>query len=695
MHKNPSGPRARRVNAWLCAAILGALWTYIPITASADDQVDDVAPADFALQMSPSISWETTGELPTVSFAPATDIPAEPVAEAAPLPTATPVAIERSGVSGLTALLLTLLGAVAGALLTRRAPRDQTPAQDRLAGELSRLRERYLNVLAQREQRRDHAWESTVTSLRNDVASARALLDNQRDQCAAFQNDMEAQQRDIELLTRQRDDFAGQLDHMSALHDEAQRKLADTTARKQTLEDWHSSTQEENRTLVTRLQALEAEAADAQQQRERVAELESDLTDTAAAAAQVQASLEPMSQENAQAQQRLAEMLDKNLALEAELARLKERLAIVDNAHARQVADLLDERRNTEQDRAQREVTLQNQLREANASFVKREAELNERSARLQDQLTQADEAKRRVLTLLRQEKTDSAEAFSELESLRVDHAHTLEQFDSVQSMLGVAEDRIEVQGRQLDELQEENEQLRREIEQRDTGEFQRVSRQLKALRVDHDGITVREHMHDDKLLRTIEQLTRSRDAAVEELTRLKALQMPVTDADSTSVREAHSLNEARMSIRSLEADLRVRGDLIDALRNDIERLRNADTRLDEKDAEIARLRNELSMALDETSRLRKIEETAERLPPRDILRLRERLDALQERLELKEKEIAILRTATGTEHDESPLHEHVSRLEADQEASVTVIRFLESEVEKLSRELRASGSSN
>ncbi|MEO1574837.1 MAG: hypothetical protein AAFU65_07745, partial [Pseudomonadota bacterium] len=166
-------------------------------------------------------------------------------------------------------------------------------------------------------------------------------------------------------------------------------------------------------------------------------------------------------------------------------------------------------------------------------------------------------------------------------------------------------------------------------------------------------------------------------------------------DSDPASVREAHTLNEARMSIRSLEADLRVRGDLVDALRNDIERLKNADNRLDEKDAEIARLRNELSMALDETSRLRKIEETAERLPPRDILRLRERLDALQERLELKEKEISILRAATGTEHDESPLHEHVSRLEADQEASVTVIRFLESEVEKLSRELRASGSSN
>ena len=608
--------------------------------------------------------------------------------------TATPPARAADGVGAGLAALIALCALVLGALLARRGPVDQTPAQDRLARELSRLRERYLGVISQREQRRDPAWDSTVATLQSDVARARSLLDNQRDQCALLQRDAVVQLEDLERIGQERDELARRLVDVEGQNNALRQSLDETTQRKATLEQWHTSTQEENRSLLERLDALVIEAADAEVQRARVVELDELLAEATAARATIEADLEPVTAENAQTRQRLAEMLDKNLALEAELARLNERLEIVDNAHARQVADLLDERRVAEQERAQREVGLQNELREANAIFVKRETDLSEQLASMTDQLRQADEAKRRVLTLLRQEKTDAAGALSELEVLRVDHARTLEQFDSVQNMLSVAEDRIDDHDRQVSELREENEQLRREISQRDTGEFRRVARDVAATRTETDGISVREHVHDDKLLRTIEQLTRSRNAAMQEVTRLRALHTPTTSGDAEDASTSASLSDARLTIRSLESDLRVRGDLIDALRSDLERLGSADAQLQDRDKEIARLRNELSMALDETSRLRNLGDSGTgRAPTRDVLRLRERLDALQERLTLKEKEIAILRSATGQEDDNSPLHEHVTRLEADQEASVTVIRFLESEVEKLSRELRASAS--
>ncbi len=659
-----------------------------------------IAPCSFAdtergpevqLRMSSTLTLDPEGVAPS-SLASEPVVPADPTAarqNAVPSPATNAGSTNNPGF--LFGLLLTLIGLVAGVWLARRQPRDETPAQDRLAGELSRLRERYLNLLNQRETREHPEWESTLSTFRNDLTTARTLLDNQRDQCRSLQEAVEMHIRDTETIGRERDILADRLDNWQRELKTAEERLREAEQSNKELTQAKADVDAQLERFKTRIEVLESEAADAQALHERIAGLSTSLTEAQRDLAIAHSKSAPLAAEQENTQARLAEMLDKNLALEAELARLTERQAIADQAQARQASELIDKRHSAEKEHAEREQMLHQQLRELNESFVAREAELSQKLTDAALQIEQSEQAKRRVLALLRQEKNDAADAMSELESLRVDHAHTLEQYETAQNMLSTAEDRVDDQKSQIMDLYEENAHLSRELAEREnTVRTLATSARHRKLE-EANGIKVEEHQADDKLLRTIEQLTRSRDKALEELTRLRALNTPPSSADSQDVRDARSLNEARMTIRRLESDLRVRGDLIDSLRENTESGREAEEQLAERDAEIARLKNELALALDETSRLKRVD-TEPRKTPRDVLRLRERIDGLQERLDLKEKEIAILRAAAQDELDGSPLQEHVTRLEADQEASVTVIRFLEGEVQKLSRELESGG---
>jgi len=674
---------------WFGNLAPAALCLLVLLVAATSSFADSGETAEFKLKMSSSLTLDPTGVPPTATLPEtAAVIPAAP--ESIKPVTAPPAPRSRTGLT--LAVLLGLAGLVTGAWLARRQPRDTTPAQDRLAGELARLRERYLGLLNQRETREHPEWDSTLETLRNDLHTSRTLLDNQRDQCRSLQDAVEMHIRDTETIGRERDVLADRLENW-------QRELSTNETRLHEVE-------ESNRALVqakadleaqierseTRIQVLESEAADAAALQQRINDLNASLTAAQRDLALAQSSAAPAADSH-DAQAQLAEMLDKNLSLEAELARLTERQAIADQAQARQASELIDQRHSAEKAHAEREEVLLEQLRDLNESFVAREAELSQKLTDAALQIEQSEQAKRRVLALLRQEKQDTAEAMSELESLRVDHAHMLEQYETAQNMLSTAEDRVDDQKSQIMDLYEENAHLSRELAEREnTVRTLATSARHRKLE-DANGIKVEEHNADDKLLRTIEQLTRSRDAALDELTRLRALNTPPTPSDSKDVRDARTLNDARMTIRRLEADLRMRGDLIDNLRQNTQLNGEAQEQLAERDAEIARLKNELSLALDETSRLKRVDAQPLKAS-RDVLRLRERIDGLQERLDLKEKEIAILRAAASDELDGSPLQEHVSRLEADQEASVTVIRFLEGEVQKLSRQLETNSQS-
>ncbi|MFK7889009.1 MAG: hypothetical protein AB8G16_19295 [Gammaproteobacteria bacterium] len=685
MRKAPVHSNGVKPQPFRPAVAMGACALVVLATIATISYADDVDAPVVRLEMSSTLTLNPEGVAPPTT----SSVAVEPT-------TSTPTAVtapasQSSGNGFLFAMLLGLIGLIAGAWLARQHPRDETPAQDRLSDELARLRERYLGLLNQRETREHPEWESTLSTLRGDLETSRTLLDNQRDQCLALQEAVEQQVRDTDAVGRERDVLADRLDNWQRELKSSEASLVDAEQTNGELRQAKADAQAQLDRATTRIDLLEAEADDAATLQQRITDLTTTLTEAQRDLARAQSKTAPLAAEQENAQSRLAEMLDKNLALEAELARLEERQIIADQAQARQASELIDRRHDAEKIHAEREEFLHQQLRDVNESFVAREAELSQKLTDAALQIEQSEQAKRRVLALLRQEKTDASDAMSELESLRVDHAHTLEQYETAQNMLSTAEDRVDDQKSQIVDLYEENAHLSRELAERENT-VRTLATSARHRKLEYtSGIQVEEHAADDKLLRTIEQLTRSRDAALDELTRLRALNTPPTPSDSQDVRDARTLNDARMTIRRLESDLRMRGDLIDNLREDNELNRESQELLSERDNEIKRLKNELSMALDETTRVKNLD-TEPRKTPRDVLRLRERIDGLQERLELKEKEIAILRAAAQNELADSPLQEHVTRLEADQEASVTVIRFLESEVQKLSRELETNG---
>ncbi|MFK8014281.1 MAG: hypothetical protein AB8G17_02415 [Gammaproteobacteria bacterium] len=667
--------------AWL---LVSGFVLHVAAAARADDApVEKVTSPQ--LEMSTSLTFDAQGTPPS---------------KAQPVEVVPPEQEKTNSI--LLPLLCLLLGLAAGGWLTWRRPQDITPAQDRLAGELSRTRARYLTLLEQRGQRRDPEWDSTVTTLRGDLAKARKQLDAYRDRAVQLVGELDAKQSQDQERTRDRDALAATLSELRVELASAQETLA---AKKQEVRDIDgalNSAKLETDALREQLESANQRNAKMDELRAHASRLEHRLDAANADLEQNRRKTGPLTEEARAAQQSVARMLDKNLALEAELARLGERQAISEHGQAQRVAELIEQLQRAEKLREQVKTELDHKLAASSGEHLQRERELSEKLQAAAKQIEASEQAKRRVLSLLRQEKADASDALSELESLRVDHAHTLEQFETVQSMLGTAEDRVDAQDTRLHELIEENNALSREVSEKE--DALRAMAGYAGSREDNSdddeslstsGIVVTEAPDPQVIAQTIEQLTRSRDAALEEVMHLRAAMETAPTAEAQVETEgAESLNEARQTIRRLKADLRLRSDLIDALRDDASNATAAQTALLEKDEQLALLTNELNLALDETGRLRAIAESTPRAKPADVDRLRERIDGLQERLDAKDRELDILRTAVSEHDDDDMLQAHVSRLEADQDASVTVIRFLEGEVKKLSKELRVTAAS-
>jgi chromosome segregation ATPase len=421
--------------------------------------------------------------------------------------------------------------------------------------------------------------------------------------------------------------------------------------------------------------SLKSSQAEARSQREIIVELSQRADEAAterkradglaAALASVSASLEQAEQRLASldttatdAAATLAEMLDKNLALEAELSRLREQqrqaaqershseievaeqLRLVQETAAHQEAQFASTLAAARTDQAQRVAALEGALADERAARAQGERQLREELAAAAQQTAQSEQAKRRVLSILQQEKVVVGEMQTELERLHLEHTTALEQHEAMQKMLATAEDRIDDQKTQIADLYEENKVLRNEL--------------------------------------------------VEKEQHLAKLQTP--SAGARAGEPPRTLADAQLTIRQLRADLRLRGDLVEKLTADVDAEAAAQAALRERNEEVAVLQNELTMALGEASRLRQRLETQPRVTPRDLVMLRERIDGLEDRILAKEKEIAILRTAANDDIDGSPLRDHVTGLERDQEASIAVVRFLEGEVKKLSAELRPTG---
>ncbi len=670
------------------ALTCGLLWA-LCLTASLSALADNPEP-EFALEMSTSLTFDATGQPP--AQAPVTvTAPLTP----APIINSIPAPVAQSSATGL-AFLTALLGLLAGSWMMWRRPVDQTPAQNRLSAELARSRQRYLGLLAQRETRRDPAWDSTISTLRADLGHVRTLLDQHED-------DRQALERNLEDERERTHEAVCARDAIEILLKQAQDDIAATQSqvedRQKQIDELNRNANFANLDMVTaqgQIEDLTGQAANAHSLNMRLAQLEKELLEKTQAMADMRRQSQPLDAQLRSAQESSSRLLDKNLALEAEVARLCERQSLSEKSHATTNAQLIEDLRKTKQALELSEARFDNAQRETAREYIEKETALATQVSELTLKAEQSEQAKRRVLSLLQQEKTDASGALSELESLRVDHAHVLEQIETVQKLLGTAEDRIDTQKSQIKDLYAENQALRLEVNGKEdalraTAQSAPISRSNAY--VDSSGIIVNDNHPDAEMIaQTIKQLTRSRDAARQELLHLRA-NLPAENLGQLDDK-ARTLAEARLTIRSLESDLRLRGDLIDNLRAEARKVDKSTAEIDERDKQIARLKNELALALDETSRMRLLSEEAPRATPRDVLQLRERIDGLQERLESKEKEIAILRAAAYESANDSPLQEHVSRLEADQDASVTVIRFLEGEVKKLSRELKVSTGS-
>lgn len=290
-----------------------------------------------------------------------------------------------------------------------------------------------------------------------------------------------------------------------------------------------------------------------------------------------------------------------------------------------------------------------------------------------------------------------------EIGTLRAAHDRIAADNANLKIMLETAEDRVDAQATALREQREDLDALRAQSEREaaTAKEARRASNAAARLRSENrelraqlaaqvasrpaDGGGAEEAVADGAAdgwaARTIEQLTRSRDAALNEMRALRAR----LDGDG-GADPGQALRTAQVEIKMLKSDLRVRADVIKALERDAEQLAEVQAALEEQGSRAAFLNNELALALDEIKRLKgKLKAVADGAPhDATLAALREQIAELRARLEAKDQIIATLE-AGRQKRESRNLKSEVEQLRADQRASVSVIRFLEKEIERLS----------
>lgn len=565
--------------------LLGAV-TVISIGGYASEQ-DDPLPnvPDHSLRMSTSLTWDT-----------APNAPAPPTIDGAPA-MATPVASAEPSRPNLLAWLTAALGLIAGTWLSWRRPRDLTPAQDRLAVELTRTRERYVRLLEQRSRKRHPDWDSTVKTLKHDLVSARAIMDRLRDEKRAVETELYVSAEQMKVAELSNESLMQSL--ASAQDDlaQARKKRAEEQAQGARLQATLKATQAESRSRRDMIVDLTKRVEDADAQRERADGLGAAVAAANNALSLAEQRVASLESTLAETTASLAEMLDKNVALEATLS-------------------------------------------DARAAHTAGDAQAPVHVTGSAGPLPGDDQAKRRILAILQCEKAAAAATQAELDKLRLEHATALEHQETMQKMLVDEQSRIDEQAGQIATLEEQNGVLRRHV-------------------------TSKVHSPVEK------------DASIERL----------------EPKEVNTLAQAQLAIRRLKEDLRLRCDMVDALRAEAKVQGDARQALLERDKYIAVLQNETSMAQQEAARLRELHKKTPRVSPRDLITLRKRIDGLEARIMAKEKEIAELHSPADGEMDVSQMRDHVTRLKRGRDASIAIVRFLEDEVQKLSADLRGTTS--
>lgn len=686
-------------NTWLIALVALAAWVALCAGARAADP-----DAVLRLEMSTRLTLAPAGTAPDVAA------PSETVSA--------PLAPPATGRTWPWILLAALVGAALGWAWPRRAA-DKPPAGDPISrAKIDGLR--VANRALQADLRAvmgagKDAWQSTLRSLRNDLEAARRSLDTRIDAERALTADLDAVRAQRRHLQNERDaidatltDVRGQLVRSETTLAELRNHARETDEKLAALREENANLEEQAEQRSEEHAKLSAKNTELQSKGEL---LQAAYDDATHGLRLLREQVQPAREEAAQAQTALAQMLDKNLALEARIAQLSQGPDTHDELPAAEAAAL---RKALAQAREQAPLA-QAQNASLSAALGQIKAEL----ATVRDAHAGASEENANLHTMLAtaEDRVDAqstmlSDLTDEVQTLRAqlgEHVHRQAEEHSQVTASAALEDEIRTLRAQLARRGErqaqaesqaasliaqaaENQSLRTELEERDRALAQALKRQSSEQQAPAD--VGDDPIHDPQwAARSIEQLTRSRDAALSEMHALRARLDSGNNGRSEVVEQ--QLAGALSEIKMLKADLRVRADVIKALERDAAQLEQVQEKFDDQSSQVAFLNNELALALDEVARIKKsLRNVMARSGGDDATTaaLRGQVEELRARLQTKDQIIATMEIGRQKQ-DVRVVDAELVQLRADQRASISVIRFLESEIQRLGGKVEASST--